>query len=157
MSPQQAIQSRLKDLGVELPMPAAPAANYVPFVLSGTMLHISGQLPVKDGTMIKGCLGKDLDIAQGQEAAKLCAISILAQANAALGGDLGRIKRCVKLGGFVASAPDFFDQPKVVNGASDFIVSALGDAGKHARFAVGVAALPFGVAVEVDAIFEIAA
>ncbi|MBU6475431.1 MAG: RidA family protein [Alphaproteobacteria bacterium] len=153
---QQVIQSRLKDLGIALPTPAAPAANYVPFVISGTTLHVSGQLPAKDGTLIKGCLGREIGIEQGQEAAKLCAVNILAQANAALEGNLGRIRRCVKLGGFVASAPDFFDQPKVVNGASDLIVAVLGDAGRHARFAVGVAALPFGVAVEVDATFEIA-
>lgn len=150
------IQARLKELGVTLPTPATPAANYVPFVLSGNHLYISGQLPAKDGTMIKGLLGKDATIEQGQEAAKLCAINILAQVNAALGGDLSRVKRCVKLGGFVASAPDFYDQPKVVNGASDFIVSVLGDAGKHSRAAVGVAALPFGVAVEVEAVFEVA-
>jgi enamine deaminase RidA (YjgF/YER057c/UK114 family) len=153
----QKIQARLKDLGVTLPQPSAPAANYVPFVLSGNMLYVSGQLPVKDGVMSKGCLGKDVSIEQGQEAAKLCAVNLLAQANAALGGDLSKIKRCVKLGGFVASMPDFFDHPKVMNGASDFIVAALGDAGKHARFAVGVAALPFGVSVEVDAVFEVAA
>jgi len=151
----QKIQARLKELGITLPTPAAPAANYVPFVLSGSSLYVSGQLPVKDGVMIKGCLGKDATIEQGQEAAKLCAVNILAQVNAALGGDLSRVKRCVKLGGFVASTPDFFDQPKVVNGASDFIVAVLGDVGKHARAAVGVAALPFGVAVEVDAVFEV--
>ena len=153
----QKIQARLKELGIVLPQPATPAANYVPFVLSGTTLYVSGQLPVKDGVMVKGCLGKDVTVEQGQEAAKLCAINILAQVNAALGSDLSRIKRCLKLGGFVASAPDFFDQPKVINGASDFMVAALGDAGRHARFAVGAPALPFGVAVEVDAVFEVAA
>jgi enamine deaminase RidA (YjgF/YER057c/UK114 family) len=152
----QKVQDRLKELGITLPTPAAPAANYVPFVLSGSKLYISGQLPVKDGVMIKGHLGKDVSIEQGQEAAKLCAINILAQVNAALGGNLDRIVRCNKLGGFVASTPDFYDHPKVVNGASDFMVAALGDAGKHARAAVGVAALPFGVAVEVEAVFEVA-
>ena len=152
----QQIHERLKQLGIVLPIPAAPAANYVPFVLSGSTLYVSGQLPVKDGVMIKGCLGKDVTVEQGQEAAKLCAVNILAQVNAALGGDLSRVKRCLKLGGFVASSPDFFDQPKVVNGASDLMVAALGDAGKHSRAAVGVAALPFGVAVEVDAVFEVA-
>ena len=151
----EAIHGRLKDLGIVLPQPSAPAANYVPFVLSGNMLYISGQLPSKDGVMMKGLLGRDVTVEQGQEAAKLCAVNILAQANAALGGDLGRIVRCVKLGGFVASAVDFFDQPKVVNGASDLMVAALGDAGRHARAAVGVAALPFGVSVEVDAVFEV--
>lgn len=151
----QNISNRLKDMGITLPQAAAPAANYVPFVLSGSTLYISGQLPMKDGTMIKGCLGKETTVEQGQEAAKWCAVNLLAQANAALNGDLGRIVRCIKLGAFVAGTSEFFDQPKVVNGASDFMVAALGDAGRHARFAVGVAALPFGAAVEIDAIFEV--
>ncbi len=152
-----AIQERLQSLGVTLPTPAAPVANYVPFVISGKTLYISGQLPVGlDGQMVKGQLGRDATLEQGQEAARLCAVNILAQANAALDGDLSRIARCVKLGGFVASSSDFFDHPKVINSASDLIVGALGDAGRHARFAVGVAALPFGAAVEVDAIFELA-
>jgi len=151
-----AIQERLQSLGVTLPTPAAPVANYVPFVISGKTLYVSGQLPVGlDGQMVKGQLGRDATLEQGQQAARLCAINILAQANAALGGDLSRIARCVKLGGFVASTSDFFDHPKVINSASDLIVGALGDAGRHARFAVGVAALPFGAAVEVDAIFEL--
>lgn len=150
------IQQRLKDLGVTLPTPAAPVANYVPFVISGHQLFISGQLPADlEGQLVKGQLGRDATLEQGQEAARLCAINILAQAQAALGGDLGRIRRCVKLGGFVASSPDFFDHPKVINSASDLIVGALGDAGRHARFAVGVAALPFGAAVEIDAVFDI--
>ncbi|MCE9508078.1 MAG: RidA family protein [Alphaproteobacteria bacterium] len=153
----QAIHNRLKELGVVLPQPAAPAANYVPFVLSGPMLYISGQLPIADGTMMKGCLGRGATIEQGQEAAKLCAVNILAHANVALGGNLARIVRCVKLGGFAASTADFFDHPKVMNGASDFMVAVLGDAGRHARFAVGVTALPFGAMVEVDAVFEVAA
>jgi len=152
-----AIQERLQSLGVTLPTPAAPVANYVPFVIAGNTLYISGQLPVGlDGQMVKGQLGRDATLEQGQEAARLCAVNILAQANAALDGDLSRIARCVKLGGFVASSSDFFDHPKVMNSASDLIVGALGDAGRHARFAVGVAALPFGAAVEVDAIFELA-
>ena len=152
------LKARLKELGVEqLPTPAAPAANYVPYVVSGNMLYISGQLPVKDGAVVKGILGKDTSIEQGQEAAKLCALSILAQANAALAGQLERIVQCTKLGVFVTSTPEFTDQPKVANGASDFLVGALGNAGKHARFAVGVAALPFGAAVEVDAVFELSA
>ena len=150
-----AIHSRLKELGIVLPQPAAPAANYVPFVLSHNTLYISGQLPSKDGVMMKGCLGRDVSVEQGQEAARLCAINLLAQANAALGGKLEKIVRCLKLGGFVASSPEFFDQPKVVNGASDLMVAVLGDAGRHARAAVGVAALPFGVSVEVDAVFEV--
>jgi enamine deaminase RidA (YjgF/YER057c/UK114 family) len=153
----QAIHNRLKELGVVLPQPSAPAANYVPFVQSGAMLYISGQLPIADGMMMKGCLGKGETVGQGQEAARLCAVNILAHANAALGGNLERIVRCVKLGGFIASTPQFFDHPKVMNGASDFMVAVLGDAGRHARFAVGVAALPFGAMVEVDAVFEVSA
>lgn len=150
------LKTRLKELGVVLPTPAAPVASYAPFILTGNTLYVSGQLPIRDGAVVKGTLGKDVSLEQGQEAAKLCAISILAQVNAALAGKLERIARCIKLGGFVASTPDFFDQPKVMNGASDFIVAALGNvAGKHARFAVGAAALPFGAAVEVDAIFEV--
>lgn len=151
----QAIHDRLKEMGITLPQPAGPVANYVPFVLSGTMLFISGQLPVKDGAMIKGMVDKNMTVLQAQEAAKWCAVNILAQVNVALGGDLSRIVRCVKLGGFVASSAEFTDHPKVVNGASDLMVSALGDAGKHARAAVGVSSLPFGVPVEVDAVFEI--
>jgi enamine deaminase RidA (YjgF/YER057c/UK114 family) len=151
----QIIHNRLKDLGVILPTPALPAANYVPFTVSGKTLYISGQLPFDAaGQMLKGCLGKEVSIEQGQAAAKLCAIGILAQVNMAVGGDFDKIARCLKLGAFVASMPDFFDQPKVVNGASDFMVAVLGDAGRHARFAVGVSALPFGAAVEIDAIFE---
>ena len=150
------IEQRLSAMGITLPTPAAPVANYVPCTISGATLYVSGQLPVgADGQMIKGCLGKDIDAEGGREAAKLCAIAILAQAKLALGGDLSRLKRCLKLGGFVASTPEFFDHPKIINGASDFIVEAMGDAGKHARFALGVSALPFGAAVEVDAIFEI--
>jgi enamine deaminase RidA (YjgF/YER057c/UK114 family) len=140
---------------VELPQVPAPVANYVPFVLSGNMLYVSGQLPGLNGQMLKGHLGKDVTTEQGYEAAKVCALNIVAQAGAALGGNFERIKRCVKLGGFVASAPEFTDHPKVVNGASDFIVSVFGDAGKHARAAVGVAALPLGAAVEVEAVFEV--
>lgn len=154
--PQHA-EKRLADLQITLPQSAPPAANYVPFVISGNTVYIAGQLPVKDGKpQFIGKLGKEISVEQGQEAAKYCAINLLAQAKAACGGDLGRIKRCLRLGVFVASAPGFTDQPKVANGASDLIVAALGDAGKHARAAVGVAELPFGVAVEVDAIFEIA-
>ncbi len=138
-----------------LPKIEPPVANYVPFTIAGNTLYISGQLPVMDGVVIKGLLGKDASIDQGKDAACLCAINILAQANAALDGNLDRIVRCLRLGGFVASTPDFFDHPKVINGASDLIVAVFGDAGKHARAAVGVAALPLGASVEVDAIFEI--
>jgi enamine deaminase RidA (YjgF/YER057c/UK114 family) len=150
------VTERLQGMGIKLPAPAVPVASYVPYVITGNTLFISGQLPVNaDGQMIKGHLGKDVNLEEGAEAARLCAINILAQAQAALGGDLERITRCVKLGGFVACLPDFTDHPKVINGASDLIVGALADAGKHARFAVGVAALPLGAAVEVDAVFEI--
>lgn len=146
---------RLKELGVTLPQLVAPVANYVPFTISGKTLYISGQLPMKDGQVVKGLLGSGMTVDDGKAAARLCAINIIAQASAALGGDLGRVARCLRLGGFVASTADFFDHPKVINGASDLIVDVFGDAGKHARAAVGVSALPLGAAVEVDAIFEI--
>jgi enamine deaminase RidA (YjgF/YER057c/UK114 family) len=150
------IESRLAELGVTLPAPAAPAANYVPFVITGQHLYISGQLPFVDSEIrCRGRLGVDVEIADAQAAAKACAINILAQAKAAL-GDLDRVARVVKLVGFVASDGGFTDQPKVVNGASDFMVDVLGDAGRHARSAVGVAALPLGAAVEVEAVIEIA-
>ena len=150
------IEAKLAELGVTLPQPVAPVANYVPAVLSGNLLHISGQLPIgPEGLSLKGALGAGVTVEDAQAAAKLCAINILAQAKAAV-GDLDKIVRVVKLGAFVASTADFFDQPKVVNGASDFMVAALGDKGRHARSAVGVAALPLGAAVEIDAILEIA-
>jgi enamine deaminase RidA (YjgF/YER057c/UK114 family) len=149
------VAARLKELNVALPPVTPPVANYVPVVISGHTLYVSGQLPVLNGQMAKGHLGKDVTIEQGYEAAKTCAVNIVAQVSAALGGNLDRVTRCVKLGGFVASTPEFTDHPKVVNGASDFIVSVFGDAGKHARAAVGVAALPLGAAVEVEAVFEI--
>jgi enamine deaminase RidA (YjgF/YER057c/UK114 family) len=149
-------ESRLEALGIKLPVAAAPAANYVPAVESKGYLYISGQIPMgPNGIEYVGKLGQELDIAAGQAAARLCAINILAQAKAAL-GDLDRIGRVVKLVGFVNSDPAFGDQPKVVNGASDFMVEVLGDKGRHARSAVGVAALPFNVGVEVEAILEIA-
>jgi enamine deaminase RidA (YjgF/YER057c/UK114 family) len=144
-------------MGITLPQAAAPAANYVPYVISGGLLYISGQLPMEGGKVaVSGHLGKNVDVAAGQRAAELCAINILAQASAALGGDLGRIKRVIKLNGFVASAPEFVEQHLVINGASNLIANVLGDAGKHARAAVGMAALPFNAAVEIDAIMEIA-
>ncbi|MDL2398573.1 RidA family protein [Rhizobium mayense] len=152
-----AIEGRLKELGIVLPQAAAPAANYVPYVISGNLLYLSGQLPMENGRIaVTGHLGKDVDVAGGQRAAELCAINILAQAKAALGGDLGRIKRLVKLNGFVASMPEFVEQHLVINGASNLLANVLGDAGKHARAAVGMAALPLNAAVEVDAIMEIA-
>ncbi|MCB1651238.1 MAG: RidA family protein [Alphaproteobacteria bacterium] len=151
------IVQKLQKLGYELPQAAAPAANYVPYVVSGSHIYISGQIPFLNGqSMHLGRVGDDLTLEQGVEAAKACALNILAQAHAAVDGDWGRIKRLVKLGGFVNCTPDFTDQPKVVNGASDLMVAVMGEAGKHARFAVGAPSLPLGVAVEIDAMFEIA-
>jgi enamine deaminase RidA (YjgF/YER057c/UK114 family) len=150
-----AIERRLKDLGVTLPDAPAPAANYVPHVTAGDILYVSGQISQDEGGPIRGRLGEGMGIEDGAAAARACAISLLAQVRAACGGDLGRLVRVVKLTGFVNSAPGFTDQPKVINGASDFLVEALGDAGRHARSAVGVAALPLGVAVEIEGIFRI--
>lgn len=151
------IETRLNELGIVLPQAAAPAANYVPYVVSGSMLYISGQLPMEAGKVaITGHVGKDVDIATAQRAAELCAINILAQAKAALDGDLGRIRRLVKINGFVASIPEFTEQHLVINGASNLLANVLGEAGKHARAAVGMAALPFNAAVEIDAVLEIA-
>lgn len=149
-------ETRLAELGLELPKPAAAAANYVPFVISGSHLFIAGQIPFLNGEKLHiGRVGDNLTIEQGQEAAKACALNILAQAKAAVEGDWSRIVRCVKLGGFVNAGPDFDQHPAVINGASEIMVAALGEIGRHARFAVGASNLPFGVAVEIDAIFEI--
>lgn len=150
-----AIESRLAELGVTLPNAPAPAANYVPFVITGNLVHISGQISQNAGSLIKGKLGADVSVEAGAEAAKCCAISLLAQLKKACDGDLSRLVRCVKLVGFVNSTTDFTDQPKVINGASDFMVTVLGDAGHHARSAVSAASLPFGVAVEIEGLFEI--
>ncbi|WP_112310123.1 RidA family protein [Pseudogemmobacter bohemicus] len=150
------IEARLKALGVTLPEAPAPVANYVGFVQSGTLVYVSGQISADENGPIKGKLGSDLSVEQGANAARRCAISLLSQAKAACGGDLNRIIRLVKLTGFVNSTPDFTDQPKVINGASDFMVEVLGDKGRHARAAVSSNSLPLGVAVEIDAIFEIA-
>lgn len=147
--------SRLSDLGLILPQVTPPVASYVSAVIEGNLVYISGQLPVKDGQMIKGHLGHGVSLEEGQQAAQLCALNILAQLSAALDGDLSRVARCVKLTGFVASTPDFTDHPKVINGASDLMLQVMGDAGKHARAAVGVASLPLGAAVEVEAIFAL--
>ena len=150
------IEQRLTDLGLTLPAAAAPAANYVPWTISGSTLYVAGQLPFENGKLeIKGRVGEEVPIEQARHAAKLCGLNILAQAMAALDGDLERIVRCLKLGGFVNAAPGFADHPQVVNGASDLMVAVLGDAGRHARFAVGASSLPLNVAVEIDAIFEI--
>ncbi len=150
------IETRLAELGVTLPDAPAPAANYVPFVQTGNLVHVSGQISANADGMIKGKLGADMDIDAGAAAARACAVSLLAQLKAACGGDIDRLVRVVKLVGFVNSTPDFGDQPKVINGASDFMVASLGDKGRHARSAVSAASLPFGVAVEIEGIFEIA-
>ena len=150
------VESQLKTLGITLPEALSPVANYVPFVKTGNLVFVSGQLPMKDGTLqSKGLVGADVSVADAAAAARLCAINLIAQAKVACGGDLDRIKRVVKLTGFVASRPDFTDHPKVVNGASDTMVEVFGDAGRHARAAVGSSSLPLGAAVEVEAIFEI--
>ena len=153
-----AIETKLADLGIQLPTPAAPIANYVPFVLSGKQLVVSGQLALgSDGKLAdahKGKLGGVIDKEAGQAAARLCLVNVLAQAKAAL-GDLDRIGRVVRLGGFINAEPDFTDLPAIMNGASDLAVEVFGDKGRHARSTIGVASLPFGCAVEVEALFEI--
>ena len=150
------IDARLAELKIALPNAGAPAANYVPFVRTGNLLVMAGQVCQWNGERrFIGKLGREFSIEQGQEAARLCALNLLAQAKAALAGDLDRIVRCVRLGGFVNSTADFLDQPRVVNGASDLMVELLGDAGRHARTAIGTNVLPFDLAVEVDAIFEV--
>ena len=138
-----------------LPDAPAPAANYVPFVQVGNLLHVSGQMSRDGAGFIIGKLGQDLAVEAGAAAARTCAMLLLAQVRAACGGDFGRLVRVVKLTGFVNSTADFIDQPKVINGASDFLVAVLGEAGRHARSAVSAAALPLGVAVEIEGIFEL--
>ncbi|MBO6853036.1 MAG: RidA family protein [Marivivens sp.] len=148
-------ESRLAKLGVTLPSAPAPAANYVPFIQSGNLVFVSGQISSDANGMIIGKLGDDMSLEDGTAAARACAISLLAQLKTACDGDLDRLRRVVKLTGFVNSTADFTDQPKVINGASDFLVEALGDAGRHTRSAVSASSLPFGVAVEIEGIFEI--
>ena len=148
-------EQRLAELGVTLPNAPAPAANYVPWMVLDGMVYVSGQVSMQDGAFVTGKLGDDMSVEDGAAAARLCAISLLAQVKAAAGGDLDRLKRVVKLTGFVNSTPDFGEQPKVVNGASDFLVEALGEAGRHTRSAVSAASLPFGVAVEIEGIFQL--
>lgn len=146
---------KLSALGVTLPDAPAPAANYVPFVKQGNTVYVSGQISNGPDGLITGKLGDGMSVEEGATAAKHCAISLLAQVKAACDGDIERLVRVVKLTGFVNSTPDFTDQPKVINGASDFLVEALGDAGRHSRSAVSAASLPLGVAVEIEGIFEI--
>ena len=150
------VEARLKDLGIEIPEAASPVANYVAYVVTGNLVFVSGQVPVQGGEFkFKGKVGADLSVENGQAAARLCGINIVSQLKAACGGDLDRVRRIVKLGGFVNSTPEFTDQPKVINGASDLMVEVFGDAGRHARAAVSAGSLPLGVAVEVDAVVEI--
>lgn len=149
------IARRLADLGLDIPKPVAPVANYVPFVISGTELFISGQVSIGPNGLIKGKLGADMSVEQGAEAAKACAINLIAQMNAALDGDLDKVRRIIKLNAFVNCTPDFVDQPKVANGASDLMAAVFGDRGRHARAAVGAPSLPLGAAVEIDAVVAI--
>lgn len=149
------IEHHLTDLGIVLPEPVAPVANYVPFVVSGNLVFISGQVSVSPDGLISGKLGKDVSLEAGIEAAQVCGVNLIAQLRAACGGDLDRVSRVVKLGGFVNCTGDFIDQPVVVNGASDLMVDVFGDAGRHARAAVGTPSLPMNAAVEIDGVFEI--
>jgi len=150
------IDARLAELGITLPAAAAPAANYIPYVVSGNLVFVSGQVTFLNGELqYLGKVGADLSVEDGYHAARLYALNLIAQVKEACGGDLDRVVRTVKLGGFVNCGPDFNDHPKVINGASDLMAEVFGDAGRHARFAVGAPSLPLGVATEVDGIFEI--
>jgi enamine deaminase RidA (YjgF/YER057c/UK114 family) len=150
------IEQRLEALGVRLPSPPVPVASYVPYAVSGRQVIIAGQIPIADGKpQFIGKLGAEISLDDGKKAARLCALNLLAQLKAACGGDLDRVRQCLRLGVFVNAVPHFTQHPEVANGASDFIVQALGDAGKHARAAVGAGSLPRGVAVEVEGLFEI--
>ena len=150
-SPEQ----RLVELKIVLPPPLAPVANYVPFVRSGNLVHISGQVSLDSAGGIRGTVGVDIDFSQGVAAARLCGINLITQMKAACSGDLSRVRRVVKLGGFVQAGPEFFDIPKVINGCSDLMVDVFGEPGRHARSAVGVYRLPLNFSVEVDAVIEI--
>lgn len=150
------IDARLAELGIRFSTPATPAGNYVPWVANGEWVHLAGQVPVENGVRkFVGKVGRELGIEDGQKAAELCAVNLLMRLKDACGGDLDRVARCVKLVGFVNAVEDFTDHPAVINGASDLMVRVFGDAGRHARSAVGVASLPFGVATEVEAVFLI--
>ncbi len=151
------VDARLKEMGISIPVAAAPAANYVPYTISGNLVYVSGQVPFVDGKIaFQGKVGEDFSTEEAAEVARVCALNIVAQVKAACEGDLDRVVRCIKLGGFVNCVDGFGEQPKVINGASDMMVDIFGDKGRHARFAVGTNALPMNVAVEIDAIFEIA-
>ena len=150
------VAARLNELGIELPKVATPAGAYVAYTQAGNILFVSGQLPMQNGALSHtGKVGTDLSVEDGYAGARTCALNILAQVQAACGGDLDRVVRCLKLGGFVSCGPDFNDHPKVINGASELMLQVFGDAGKHARFAVGAPSLPLGAAVEVEAVFEL--
>ncbi len=150
------VETRLAELGILLPEPKAPVANYAPYLVVGDLVHISGQISVNVDGLITGKIGRDLHLDDGIAAARVCGLNILAQVKVACGGDLERVRQCVRLGGFVNCDPDFHDHPTVINGASDLMVEVFGDAGRHARAAVGAGSLPLGAAVEIDAIFQIA-
>ena len=156
MSVRGSIDARLADLGLELPEPSPPGANYVPFVQTGNLVFVTGQLSQWNGERrFIGKLGREFDVEEGQQAARLCALNVIAQLRAALDGDLDRVARCVRIAGFVNSMPEFHGQSQVMNGASDVFVEVFGDAGRHARMAIGVSALPYDVAVEVEGTFEV--
>ena len=148
-------EARLNKMGLNVPNAPAPAANYVPYVVVDNMVYVSGQIAKGDEGLIIGKLGADMDVATGQEAARVCALNLIAQLKVACDGDLDRLKRVVKLGGFVNSTLEFTDHPAVINGASDFIGEVIGEVGAHARAAVGCSSLPFGVAVEIEGVFQI--
>lgn len=150
------IEKKLAELGLDIPMTPQAVANYVGFSIVGNLVIVSGQLPFKNGQLeFKGKVGQNISLEQAQEAARLCAINILSQLKTACDGDLNKVKNCIRLGGYVNCTPDYTDQPKVINGASDLMVAVFGEHGKHARAAVGVNALPLGVCVEVEAMFEL--
>ena len=150
------VEGRLKELGIELPTPSTPGANYVPYVRTGGLVFLTGQLAQWNGERrFIGKLGRQFQVEEGQQAARLCALNLIAHLKRAVEGDLDRVRRCVRIAGFVNSTPDFVSQSQVINGASDVFVQVFGDAGRHARMAVGVAALPYDVAVEVEGVFEI--
>lgn len=150
------IDDRLEKLGINLPIPAKAVANYIPFVITRNLIHVSGQIPISNGDLkYVGKLGAELTVDEGYDAARLCGLNLIAQARVAAEGDLNKISRVVKIGGFVNSTPEFCDQPKIINGASDLMVEVFAEAGQHARFAVSSNSLPLGVAVEIDGMFEL--